>query len=83
MWQWKRRLGKGHATIFGGCELSLKFAQVVVERLNVGEYTHWIRFPTHDHHVIHFDEPVAASLQSGDKGREIQSMNWTSRHTPA
>lgn len=63
--RWKRRW-----------KASLELAQVVVERLDVGEDAHGVRFTTHDHHVLHLDEPVAAGLlpaepqedKSGDSG---------------
>lgn len=43
--------------------VSLKLAQVVVEGLDVGENTHGVRFPAHDHHVVHLDQPVTACLR--------------------
>lgn len=49
---------------------SLKLAQVVVEGLDVGEDTHGVWFTTHDHHVFHLDQTVAACLRSGDTGRK-------------
>lgn len=51
---------------------SLKLAQVVVEGLDVGEDTHGVWFTTHDHHVVHLDQPVAARLRSGDADKETQ-----------
>lgn len=49
---------------------SLKLAQVVVERLDVGEDTHGVRFTTHDHHVVYLDEAVTTSLHlCGPKGQ--------------
>lgn len=35
---------------------------MVVEGLDVGEDTHGVWFTTHDHHVLHLDQPVAACL---------------------
>lgn len=49
---------------------SLKLAQVVVEGLDVGEDAHGVRFTTHDHHVVHLDQTVAAGLQPGVTDRE-------------
>lgn len=46
-----------------GCS-SLKLAQVVVEGLDVGEDTHGVGLTTHDHHVVHLDQPIAACLHS-------------------
>jgi len=50
-----------------GGEASLELAQVVVERLHVGEDAHGVRLPAHDHHVLHLDEPVAAGLRSAER----------------
>lgn len=45
---------------------------MVVEGLDVGEDAHGVWFTTHDHHVVHLDQPVAACLHSADTGRETQ-----------
>lgn len=41
---------------------SLKLAKVVIERLDVGEDTHGVRFSAHHHHVLYFNESVTTSL---------------------
>lgn len=41
---------------------SLELAQVVVEGLDVGEDAHGVGLASHDHHVIHLNQPVAACL---------------------
>lgn len=65
---------------------SLELAQVVVEGLDVGEDTHGVWFATHDHHVVNFNEPVAARLLSatgvttnqGYKQKiRVRSLSWT------
>lgn len=43
----------------------LKLAQVVVEGLDIGENTHGVWFTTHDHHVVHLNQPVTACLGPG------------------
>ena len=45
------------------CGPSLKLPQVVVEGLDVGEHTHGVWFPAHDHHIFHFDQTVTARLR--------------------
>lgn len=42
------------------CFASLKLAQVVVKRLDIGEDTHGVRFTSHYHHVVHLDQTVTA-----------------------
>lgn len=41
---------------------SLELAQVVVEGLDVGEDAHGVGLASHDHHVIHLNQPVTACL---------------------
>lgn len=52
---------------------------MVVEGLDVGENTHGVWFTTHDHHVVHLNQPVAACLRSGgeagDKNRLLQMQH--------
>lgn len=59
--------------------VSLKLAQVVVEGLDIGENTHGVWFTTHDHHVIHLNQPVTACLcpgrKAGDKNRLLQMQH--------
>lgn len=38
---------------------SLKAAQVVVQRLDVGEDAHGVRLAAHHHHVLHLNEALA------------------------
>lgn len=61
---------------------SLKLAQMVVERLDVGEDAHGVWFTAHDHHIVHLDEAVTAGLQlCGPKSQleVVLSVGWRQR----
>lgn len=54
-----------HAPSWEGA--SLELAQVVVQRLDVSEDTHGVRFTAHYHHVLDFDQTVTARFSPEEK----------------